>query len=361
MKPGPPPSKKKDQTEFQPDMLGEIPYAIAKYAFWGGVGTLIFCVIATIFLMNVANGDVTKATTIANSVELMMKGMLIGVVCTVAGSAWLFWEEEIMVAVNLGGAFVLFFSSSIIPMAMPMAEPGKNAGVDAGFNALGLAGKIYLGFAFAILIVDIALRVNQRSKVGAKKDSLKYGKGVTEESDRKNVFMGKCWQLPYCRKFVREKCPIYHAQRTCWRELVGCMCEESVIRAAMENKPVSKEALLSGAAIPRNTKLTDAAKRERCKTCVIYNEHQKHKYKLAMPMVVIGYVLVYVLLRVPLANAINNFLTKGSQAITNASGNAIKNVDTGDAFTQFLVGAAVLMMLAYTIKMIEYAIFKLKI
>ena len=361
MKPGPPPSKKKDPTEFQPDMLGEIPHAIARYAFWGGVGMLIFCVIATIFLMTVVNGDVTKAKTITNSIELMMKGMLIGVVCTVAGSAWLFWEEEIMVAVNLGGAIVLFLSSSIIPMAMPMAEYGKNTGVDAGYNALGLAGKIYLGFAFAVLIVDIALRVNQRSKVGAKKDSLKYGKGVTEESDRKNVFMGKCWQLPYCRKFVREKCPIYHAQRTCWRELVGCMCEESVIRAAMENKPVSKEALLSGAAIPRNTKLTDAAKRERCKTCVIYNEHQKHKYKLAMPTVIIGYVLLYVLLRVPLANAINGFFTKGSAAITNASGNAIKNVETGDAFTQFAAATVVIMMLAYTIKIVEFAIFKLKI
>ena len=37
MKPGP----KKDPTEFQPDMLGEIPYTIARYAFWGGLVALV--------------------------------------------------------------------------------------------------------------------------------------------------------------------------------------------------------------------------------------------------------------------------------------------------------------------------------
>ena len=358
MKPGP---RKKDPTEFQPDMLGEIPVTIARYAFWGGAGLLIFCTIVTIFLMTVANGDGTKASQIANSIELFQKGMMIGVIGTVAGSAWLFWEEEIMVAVNLGSAFVLFFSSAIIPMVMSMAAPGTNKGVDAGYDSLGLVGKVYLGFAFAILIVDIFLRVSTRAKQGAKKDSLKYGKGVTEESDRKNVFMGKCWQLPYCRKFVREKCPIYHAQRTCWKELVGCMCEESVIRVAMDNKPVSKEALLSGAAIPRNNKLSDSAKRERCKTCVIYNEHQKHKYKLAMPTVIVGYILIYALFKGPIADGINSFLNRGNKVISDLSVGTVKDVHTGDFFTQFLVGAVIVVMLAYTIKVVEYAIFKLKI
>jgi hypothetical protein len=341
MKPGP---QKKDPTEFQPDMLGEIPQTIARYAFWGGAGLLLLSVVATIFLMTVAQGDPTKAKQIATSVELFQKGMLIGVLGTVAGSAWLFWEEDIMVAVNLGCAIALFFSGAIIPMVMAMPQGSGNVGVDAGYEALGLAGKIYLGFALAILVVDIALRVSARAKQGAKKDSLKYGKGVTEESDRKNVFMGKCWQLPYCRKFVREKCPIYHAQRTCWKELVGCMCEESVIRVAMEGKPVS-----------------DSAKRERCKTCVIYNEHQKHKYKLAMPTVVIGHVLIYLIFKGPIADAINNFLNRGTKAIGDLTAGTVKNVNTGDFFTQFLVGAVVVVMLAYSIKVIEYAIFKLKI
>ncbi len=355
MKPGP----KKDPTEFQPDILGEIPMTLARYAFWGGLVALVFCMIAIVYLMTVANGDAGKAATLANTIGFLQKGLLIGVVGTVGGSAWLFWEEEMMVGLNLGGACILFFSSAILPMVVQLTD--SNKGVAAGYEALGLGGKIYLGFALAILVVDIALRIRQRAQQGAKKDSLKYGKGVTEESDRKNVFMGKCWQLPYCRKFVREKCPIYHAQRTCWREMVGCMCEEAVIRVAMEGKPISKEALLSGAAIPRNNKIPDSAKRERCRNCVIYNEHQKHKYKLAMPTVIIGYALLYILFKGPLADMIGNALARGSRAVTDSTGGAIKNVQTGDFFIQFLVGAIVVVAMAYTIKMVEYALFKLKI
>ena len=353
MKPGP----KKDPTEFQPDMLGEIPFAIARYAFWGGLVALVLSVVITIYLMTVA-GDATKAKQIADSIGIFQKGITLGVILTVIGSAWLFWEEEIMVGGNLIGALVLFFSGAIIPMVMPLP---KNVGTDAGYEALGAGGQIYLGFALVILLVDISLRVKQRAQQGAKKDSLKYGKGVTEESDRKNVFMGKCWQLPYCRKFVREKCPIYHAQRTCWRELVGCMCEEAVIRVAMEGKPVSKEALLSGAAIPRNNKIPDSAKRERCRNCVIYNEHQKHKYKLAMPVVIIGYALFYILFKGPLADMISRFFDRGTKLATDLSAGTVKNVQTSDLFIQVVVGAIVLMLLAYTIKVVEYALFKLKI
>ena len=353
MKPGP----KKDPTEFQPDMLGEIPYTIARYAFWGGLVALVLSVVITIYLMTIA-GDATKAKQIADSIGLFQKGITFGVILTVAGSAWLFWEEEMMVGGNLIGALILFFSGSIIKMAMSLPD---NVGTSAGYDSLGSGGQIYLGFALVILVVDIALRVKQRAQQGAKKDSLMYGKGVTEESDRKNVFMGKCWQLPYCRKFVREKCPIYHAQRTCWRELVGCMCEEAVIRVAMEGKPVSKEALLSGAAIPRNNKIPDSAKRERCRNCVIYNEHQKHKYKLAMPTVVVGYALIYILLRVPLSDAINRFLNNTNKEIGTLTANQVRNIQTGDVFTQFLVGAVVIVALAYTIKIVEYALFKLKI
>jgi hypothetical protein len=357
MKPGSP--QKKDPTEFQPDILGEIPMTIARWAFWGGVLALVGSVVATIFLMSAASGEGAKVESITNSINFFQKVLMAGVIGTVIGSAWLFWEEEMMVAINLGGACLIYFSTAILPMVMQLKE--ENPAVKAGYASLSTGGQIYLGFALTILVVDIALRVKQRAAQGAKKDSLKYGKGVTEESDRKNVFMGKCWQLPYCRKFVREKCPIYHAQRTCWRELVGCMCEEAVIRVAMEGKPVSKEALLSGAAIPRNNKLSDSAKRERCRNCVIYNEHQKHKYKVAMPTVVIGYILIYVFLKGPLSNMINAFLYKSNKAIVEGSGGAIKNVQTGDFFTQFLVGAVVVVCLAYTIKVVEYAIFKLKI
>lgn len=357
MQPGSP-KKDPSNVDLGSNPLGEIPTTIATYAFWGGLITLVLSLFATIYLMSAAGGDANKATQIAQTMQFLQKGLMLGSLLTAAGSAFLFWEEEMMVFFNFIGAVLLVASDQYLPFII---GPANNAGVQAGYTALRTAGMIYLAIAVLILVGDLANRTKQRVTLGAKKDTLKYGKGIKEDSDKQNVFMGKCWQLPYCRKFVRDKCPIYHAQRTCWRELVGCMCEEAVIRVAMENKPVSKEALLSGAAIPRNNKLTDSAKRERCKNCVIYNEHQKHKYKLAMPTVLISYIGIFLLIRVPMTNYINNALDRGNKAIVTASGGAVGNVDTGAWFTNFLVGAIVVVFLAYTIKVVEFAIFKLKI
>src|SRR5262249_14119457 len=144
------------------------------------------------------------------------------------------------------------------------------------------------------VLFDVITRVRIRVREGARADQLKYGKGVKEEKDIRNVLLGRCWQLPYCRKFVRERCPIYHARRTCWKERVGCMCEESVIRNAMSGRVIPADAVAAAKFIPQNHKLTMEQKKERCRQCVIYLEHQKHKYKLAMPAAIGGMAVVYI-------------------------------------------------------------------
>src|SRR5262249_18302282 len=62
-----------------------------------------------------------------------------------------------------------------------------------------------------------------------------YGKDVGAQQ-RPQALLGifaACWQLPFCRDGIRTKCPIYHAKTKCWKELVGCMCEENIILLAM--------------------------------------------------------------------------------------------------------------------------------
>lgn len=355
-------NRQKDQADFSPDSLGEIPMTIARYALWGGVTVFALCVIAVIFLMNVAAGDAAKAAQVATNMGMFEKGLILGPILIALGSAWLFWEEEMMVGLNIGCALLIFFAPMWLPLVLTNAQPeSSNAGVKKGYESLAIGGQIFVGFATAILIGDIITRVRKRMVYGTKAALLKYGTNIKEESDRKNVFMGKCWQLPFCRKFVREKCPIYHANRTCWRELVGCMCEEAVISAAMTGKPVSKEALLNGTAIPRNNKLTDSQKRQRCHNCVIYNEHQKHKYKLAMPLAMIFYGIIFLLFRESLGGWVSGMMTGASKKVEQVTVGAIKNASAGEYFNQFLTVAIILVAFAYTVKLIEHAIFKLKI
>jgi len=319
----------------------------------GSVGLLVF----TIFQMNGSGASGHTADAIRN-VALFKKVLSAGVVGIAVGSTYLMWGEELLAAIQLIAAAVLYFAPLYLPMVV-----GGDLGNEASRNALGAlqeGGTILGAIGIVVMVADVFNRVRNRAKTGVKADQMKYGKGVKEESDKQNIFMGKCWQLPYCRKFVRERCPIYHSKRTCWKEKVGCMCEEEVIRNAMENKPIPKDSLLNANMIPRNHRLTDAQKMERCRNCVIYNEHQRHKYKLALPVSLVSYLLIFGLLHGPLIAA-----TKGMVVQVNRVVNGLTlhqaNMQVPGFFVELLLAAFFIIALTYTLKMLEFAIFKLKI
>lgn len=284
------------------------------------------------------------------------------------GSAWLFWGEEISGPILLIVGLILALMTWWVPMVQPSQANELQANA---LQYLAVAGYPGVLVGFILIIADVITRARLRIKEGAKAEQMKYGKGMREERDTRNVFMGKCWQLPYCRKFVRERCPIYHAKRTCWKERVGCMCEEGVIKTAMEAGPISKDLVAASKFIPKNHSLSPAAKAERCRQCVIYNEHQKHKYQLFLPIAFVSIVGVYISMRPVLAVGIQNGLrsidniyktvtiTKDSDL--NAAAQAT-SVDGGAIpYNEIILFVLTLVALAYAIKFLEYLIWKLKI
>ncbi|CEK16003.1 hypothetical protein CWRG_01344 [Chthonomonas calidirosea] len=156
---------------------------------------------------------------------------------------------------------------------------------------------------------------------------VKYGGDVKKENVPRALIgaLAKCWQLPYCRSSIRVRCPIYLARTRCWRERVGCMCEESIVILAMGKKDQDEEApqeaksgftpigdLITkheaesqkqiptrkgprGVRIPVNPYLSAAQKRERCRRCVIYQEHERQKYQLVSSLVIVAVPIVVVL------------------------------------------------------------------
>ncbi|MFI5387363.1 MAG: hypothetical protein ACHQ50_14735, partial [Fimbriimonadales bacterium] len=283
--------------------LIELLASCARFLMWAGVlatlvgvGFLVFT--CSVFSAGGAQGNPDQALSNISILEKILYG---GVLALGVSTTYLFWGESILAALQIMGAAVLFFSPFILDSAGIARLNGKEIDpVAAALNALNHGGLVLGIIGLLVLAVDLSGRVKSRAQQGWKSDQMRYGKGVKEEVDRHNVFLGKCWQLPFCRKFVRERCPIYHARRTCWKELTGCMCEEEVIRNAMENKAIPKDALMAATYIPRNTKLTFDQKRERCKSCVIYNEHQKHKYKIALPATLCAMAAIYALAHAPL-------------------------------------------------------------
>lgn len=336
----------------------------ARLLFWLGAAATVIGIAFLLVTYNAfaTGGNPASVEQAQGNIELLQKVLLAGVVGLLVGTTHMFWGEETLPILQIMGAALLWFAPIYVPGMMGgMPNPVSSAAL----ATIQLAGTIFGLLAIGVLVIDITVRVKTRAKLGSKADQMKFGKGVAEEKAVKNVFMGRCWQLPFCRKFVRDKCPIYHARRTCWKEGVGCMCEEEVIRGAMSSRAIPKDIVAAAKYIPVNNKLTPAQKMERCKQCVIYNEHQKHKYKLMLPITVLMFVGLYALLRTPMLEGVAVLMKSADKMLGGLTFSQTQTVQTTVAkapvFQEIFLVCMMVVALAYTLKMLEFCVFKLKL
>lgn len=343
------------------DFLSGLQDTVSRLLFYaGGIGLLGGIGFLLYYFFSFAGAQPTDVAKATQMVDMFGRVAAISGLIMAIGAAIVFWGEEVL--------SVLLIIVTIAIVMAPVFLPQFVGGSVEQVAATALQRVQTAGFAIGIVTVivtlfDVITRVRDRAKEGSKADSLKYGKGVREEDDRQNVFMGKCWQLPYCRKFVREKCPIYHTRRTCWKERVGCMCEEKVIQNAMEGKPIPKDAIAAAKFIPYNTSLPMEIKIKRCQQCVIYNEHQKHKYKLLLPLTLLLVLSIYLVGRDAIKAGVGGILSFADKFLGQATLTGKPNIAQNDQLPimqEVLSVLLMIMVLAYLLKMLEYMIFKLK-
>lgn len=327
----------------------------------GGLVTLIATGLLVFTYVRLAGdaGSAAAARDAINNIDILSKVLAVSVIAVGVGTSFLFWGEELLSFLLVVGGALLYFAPLLVPMIAANTTQSPAAG--KALEALQQGGIILGSIAIVVTVVDIVRRVRERAVKGVKAENFKFGKGIKEDAEKNNVFMGKCWQLPFCRKFVRERCPIYHSGRTCWKEQTGCMCDEQIIKSAMDNKPIPKDALLAAQMIPRNNRLTPDQKRERCHNCVIYNEHQRHKYKLFLPVTLVGIVALYLLFRQPLLAGATDLVGRINGAVSGFTLGAAGQAKVPPFFVEMLVGVFVLVLISYSLKLLEFAIFKLKI
>src|SRR5688572_3225436 len=271
--------------------------------------------------------------------------------------AILYYDEEALGYSLVALAIFAYYGIPFLPefaLADQLSTWARSKNISAAsiLAQVKIAGIMMAQPGGILLLRDIFMRIvhgaqRRRDEFSA----MQYGGAVHEETPPKGVPIGvfaKCWQMSFCRDAIRKRCPIYHARTRCWKERVGCMCEENVIRHAMDaiiNKEIirydakPKEAPLAEPAkpsiadeiiafeadfgkesttavaesppveeekpeekteelrrpevyvppsrkevkIPHNPHLSDFVKRERCRNCVIYNEHQRLKYQFLAP------------------------------------------------------------------------------
>lgn len=338
------------------DAIGELLDTVARILLYAGIGAVV---VGAGFLGFYYFHYASHPPTSYGNIDLFSKVLLVGVIAGAAGSMYLFWGEEFLLATLLIVAGLFFFA----PVWLPLVS-GSTSGNDytnASVEGVHKSGVILGVIGILGLLGEIFFRVRVRFLQGARSEQLKFGRGVQEEKHQ-NKFLGKCWQLPYCRKFVRERCPIFHARRTCWKERVGCMCEEEVIQNAMQNKAIPKDAIAAARYIPVNNKITGAQKRERCKQCVIYNEHLRHKYKLMLPITIGAFILMYAVFRSPMLGWSEQAILRFNDILGHASeGQASIQHEGVLIFREILVDCLMFVALAYVLKILEFVIFTLKV
>ena len=324
-------------------------------------------------------------------------------IVALVSSLFLFYETESFGIILVAIAGILAYGIRLALDLLGSSQLANGPASQALFNEFRLAAMV-VGAPGAVLVLkDIFARIiNSRSRQDL--THLTYGKDVAKQHERPRALIGAfaaCWQLPYCRDGIRVKCPIYHARTKCWQQRVGCMCEENIILLAMggEKEPAHDMAgapasggfvpigdLLTkstektratihtrlgprGVRIPTNPHLTDAQKRQRCRNCVIYNEHQRQKYGfLSGPVTVAVPALVFwnfgnlvALIGSGLDN-VEGFVSKFSFTGNAPNVSAVTNGLKGNIFVEtVLIVCCTLILMTWAQRLLEFTCFKLKI
>jgi hypothetical protein len=325
----------------------------------------------------------------------------ISMIVTVIAACILFYDVEtagiIMLVLAAVMAYGLQFANDFL-FASDAAKLVKgdlsNMTVQAIQSTAGIIGVP----GVLLFLRSLFLRITDGRR-GPDLTAMQYGQGAKKEKVPRALLAAtaKCWQLPFCREGIRVKCPIYLGRTKCWKERVGCMCEENIILLATggeERKAVdmTKEVgfvaigdLISksdaekrtsmttrqgprGVRIPTNPHLSDAQKRDRCRNCIIYNEHQRQKYQMLAPLVTLAVPALVFLefdsIRVWLAQAMHSLdaMIANIKFAPTGPSSAISNEVSSSLFIQgAIILCLTLMVMTWALRLLEFCTFKIKI
>jgi hypothetical protein len=352
-----------------------------------------------------AAGNKTEARHAVELVNQLSFYLNISLVISLLSSLFLFYEFESLGIVLVVLAGILAYGMRFaVDFLSPGQQLANGAAATALFGEFRLAAMVIGAPGAALIIREIISRiVNSRSRQDL--TSLTYGTEVAKQRDRPQALIGAfaaCWQLPFCRDGIRVKCPIFLARTKCWKERVGCMCEENIILLAMGGEkeqahdmtatPAASSGFVPigdlltkstesarasiqtrvgprGVRIPTNPHLSYAAKVQRCRNCVIYNEHQRQKYGfLSGPVTVAVPALVFwnygnlVNLIGGQLNNLESVVAKFSFTGHAANINEVTRSLSGNLFVEtVLIICMTLILMTWAQRLLEFVCFKIKI
>lgn len=327
-------------------------------------------------------------------------------VVTLISAVVYLWEFEMLGATLLLIAACLFYGPQILTILDYLLEGtgrthiARSDVLELPLGQIRFMSQMIAVFGFIVFSNNLYERI--RCVISDWRQRTRCGKNANPQNHTSHgpvPAFASCWQMPYCREGIRKQCAIYHAKTQCWKQGVGCLCEENIIRLSMggrEQNPVGmgkgtgfipigdlianseKEQMAHittkvgprGVRIPTNPHLSVAQKKERCRNCVIYNEHRRRKFQLLAPVVTtliaisgaLGFTFRQQLLTLVMGrfDFMMSHAAFSTGAVSNAPSLVVKADDTGSLSILAAV-CLTLFMVSWALRLLEHRTFSSKI
>ena len=268
------------------------------------------------------------------------------------GGAAFHWGVPMLVGTSLQG---VSFQAATLP-----------AYVVAQYSFVGMVALILAG---PLIAIDFSYKMR-----GVRRKATRGAAVIVPDDEHPRArFYFFCWQMPYCRDYLRKFCTAYEKKKSCWRLKSGCYCDEEMILRVMKRSATSKlDGFDQRYALPdTRKKLTGAEKRRRCRECFIYVEHQKLKYRILSPLTLPAAVMIMWMYFTPVKSLLHRALVLtdrfagrisfGSGTTEVMGGKWANTASTSNTIEWLFLICLGMVLVTYLIRGLEYFIFDLQV
>jgi hypothetical protein len=241
--------------------------------------------------------------------------------------------EEIYWAV-IGGAIGVVLLLGVPGMVANVAVAGQ---VNDAAKAVAYWGTLTGKAMILIVVCRVIYEIYRQMSEGGERKRLKEeevarGRRKAVKIPKENVF-AKCWELPFCHEAVRELCPAFKAHKSCWKFGRGCNCDPDLVETLIASRPSGSrrgargsEAAYILAELEADVPKPHAERTIPCARCPIYTEHQRRKFKIVNPLLIVITITLLVIFYPALTTAYSDMARYIAMLI---SGNAISQTGNG--------------------------------
>ncbi len=305
------------------------------------LGALLFLLDAAYLVYAIVSGQVNNAAPSAVGILRFFGQVLFagGFVATLALT--LLTLEEVYWSVIAGalGVVLLLGVPGLVANYAPNAGPAAQVVVWWGT----FTGKAMIVVVACRVIYEIYLQMtegSQRRRTG--EEEARKARRKALKPPKENVF-AKCWQMPFCHDAVRDLCPAFKAHKTCWRYGRGCNCDPDLVETLIASRVSGpgRGARDSEGAFIRSELEAEApkARSERtipCRKCPIYSEHQRRKFKVINPLLIVITVALFSLFYEPLSGVYSSLAVNIARLISGVGISQTGNVQTQEWWANYL-------------------------